>query len=392
MIRAAFGLSEKQHKIVIVRMVTRLSHSKGMLKRSPPETVPLKNIANWKDWNVVPGFVRLQWKRVLDNWHTLEKETEESPYNVVTSGKGKIGIITTGLGKQYYLENKQDVPHLHISFYPLPMQKIRDFVSKLSEVYLIEEGFPYVERYLRGIVPSENLKIHGKLDGTIPLAGELNPDSVAKALAPLSAKSAVEKYDPPKFENIPVRPPQLCKGCPHCDAFDFIRDATAGTDTILSADIGCYALGSLPPYSLPLTLVDMGAAVTIAKGAADIGRKAIGIIGDSTFLHSGVTGLMDCVATNTPVVIMILDNYTTAMTGGQPQLLPSQRLAEIVKAVGVLPENLYELKPVASEHENNVKVLKKCLDTPAPTVIITYRECIVTIRRRALAEKAGGKA
>lgn len=398
MTRAGFGLSERQNKIVVVRMVTRLSHSKGRLKRQSPETVPVKKSANSKEWNVVPAFGKLQWQRVLDNWPALEKETEKSPYNVVValgerSRTERIGVITTGLAREYYLELGKPLPHLHISFYPLPGQKIKNFVSDLSEVYIIEEGYPYLERYLRGIVSPADLKIYGKLDGTFPLAGELNPDIIAKAFAPQADGHFDSAQCPglPKLENIPVRPPQLCQGCPHSGSFEFIKEAVEGTDVILNADIGCYALGSLPPYSLPLTLVDMGASVAMAKGAADLGKKALAIIGDSTFLHSGVTGLMDCVAANAPVTIIILDNYTTAMTGGQPQLLPSQRLAEIVKAVGVLPENLYELKPLAAEHKHNVEVLKKCLNTPAVSVIITRRECIETLRKRNKAKQAEQK-
>lgn len=384
MIRKAFALSEQQNKIVLVRMVTRLSHSKGLLKRASAESPTIKNPADAKDWNVVPAFGKRQWARVLENWPNLENISEASIYNPVFPAEAPTGVITTGLAGQYYLETAQNLPHLHLGFYPLPQKKIRDFVGKLSAVYVLEEGYPYLERYLRGIIPPDNLQIHGKLDGTFPLAGELNPDIVNFS----SLQKTPDNL--PQLENLPLRPPQLCTGCPHCDSFNFIKEAVAGTDAILNADIGCYSLGSLPPFALPLTLVDMGAAIPMAKGASDLGRKALAIIGDSTFLHSGVTGLMDCVSANSPVTIIILDNQTTAMTGGQPQLLPSQRLTEIVKAVGVLPENLHELKLLGSEHNNNVATLKKCLHTPAVSVIIARRECIETARKRVKAQKQSG--
>ena len=199
-----------------------------------------------------------------------------------------------------------DVPHFHIGCYPIPENRLSAFLQTLNEVYVIEEGYPYVERFIRGIIPI-GINIYGKIDNTFNQAGELTPDIIANVLGIKNEKEPLNLT----IENLPPRPPQLCKGCPHADTYTMVKKVYEEyPDLVINADIGCYSLGALPPFSLPITLVNMGASIPMAKGAADCGKKSISIIGDSTFIHSGLTGLVDCVNNATPTTIIVLDNST----------------------------------------------------------------------------------
>lgn len=375
MIRDAYELSEQLFKPVIVRMCTRLSHSKGVLqpRDAQPKVTKAPGVAT--EWNVVPAFAKKGLARALEKHTEAEKLSENSIYNTVNDAKNELGVITTGLAREYFLELEAGLPHLHIGFYPAPSEKIRNFVSKHKKILVLEEGSPYIERFLRGLLPTAQI-IQGKMDNTLPLIGELNSDIIKKALGiPVPSTNMDLNF------TLSNRPPQLCVGCPHRDTFNIIKDAIAGEDVILNADIGCYSLGALPPYGLPITLVDMGASIPMAKGAAQSGKKTLAIIGDSTFLHSGITGLIDCVNINAPVTVLILDNQTTAMTGGQPQLLPSERLTQIAEGIGVPKEHVIEFNPMPKHHQKNVELLKKEMAYAGVSVLIGKRECIETYKR-----------
>lgn len=215
---------------------------------------------------------------------------------------------------------------------------------------VIEEGFPFVERMLTGIL-STSIPVHGKLDKTVPPSGELNPENVREALGlkPKPVKGTVPE--------LPSRPPQLCQGCPHTDTFTALNHAVADfAESIVTSDIGCYALGALPPLSAIETLLCMGASVGMARGASEAGRKnVVATIGDSTFLHSGITGLIDAASTNTPMTLIIMDNSTTAMTGMQDTIVSSPRIRDIVLACGVAPEHLVEIKALHKFDKENTE-------------------------------------
>ncbi len=381
MTKEAFLLSEKLNKIVLIRTCTRLSHSRGILIKNKINEAPCtkKGVADSTCWNVVPFFGKRNWKRVLDEYHLLEQTSENISYNFQNQKKGKTGVITTGLAKEYFEEAKlEDMPHLHIGFYPFPKEKIKKFLEPLKNIYIIEEGYPYLERYLRGIADTK-FHIHGKLNGTFNLQGELTPDTIKKGL------NINDNFIPsllPRLTDLPARPPQLCKGCPHRESFTILKDVLSkNNDLVINSDIGCYSLGSLPPFSLPITLVDMGASISMAKGASDCGKKAIAVIGDSTFFHSGLTGLVDSVANNSNIVIIILDNLTTAMTGGQPQILPSERIKEIVEGIGVDKNHIHTISPILSNRSENIKILEDELNYKNVSVIISKQECIETLRK-----------
>jgi indolepyruvate ferredoxin oxidoreductase alpha subunit len=227
------------------------------------------------------------------------------------------------------------------------------------------------------------LTIHGRLDGTLPRDGELTPDLVAKAFG------FKEEKGPEIPEFLANRPPSMCKGCGHIDTVNALNEALAlfGTGRIFS-DIGCYTLAALPPYNAVNSCVDMGASVTMAKGAADAGLvPAVAFIGDSTFTHSGMTGLLDAVNENSPITVIISDNETTGMTGGQSSAALGH-LENICLGMGVPPEHLRVVTPLKKNHEANVAVIRAELDHPGISVIISRRECIQTATRTKKEKKA----
>jgi indolepyruvate ferredoxin oxidoreductase alpha subunit len=183
--------------------------------------------------------------------------------------------------------------------------------------------------------------------------------------------------------HLPARPPQLCAGCPHSDSFHAITGAIAGfPDAVVTADIGCYTLGALPPYTAIESCVCMGASVGMARGAADAGlHPVVAVIGDSTFLHSGVTPLMDAIAADTPMTLLILDNKTVAMTGGQPTIRPSSGLESLVRGLGVPDDHLHVLDAHPRHTAANTEVMRRAFEHRGLSVIIAVRECIETAKR-----------
>jgi indolepyruvate ferredoxin oxidoreductase alpha subunit len=220
-------------------------------------------------------------------------------------------------------------------------------------------------------------QVRGRLDGTLPRDGELDPDIVAHAFG-LANGNGLEV--PEVVEN---RPPSLCQGCGHIDMYTALNEVAAKyNDARVFADIGCYTLGALPPYAAIDTCVDMGASITMAKGAADAGLfPAIAVIGDSTFTHSGMTGLLDAVNDNNNVVIIISDNETTAMTGGKSA--GTGRIEAICAGIGVHPDHIRTLVPLRKNFDTMVKVIQEEFDYVGVSVIIPRRDCIqVAIRNK----------
>ena len=209
------------------------------------------------------------------------------------------------------------------------------------------------------------------MSGDLPLTGELTPNSVGNAIG-FYFNSSSEIPD-----IVTGRPPQLCEGCAHADLFNAINTLLPEIgDKKVFGDIGCYALGALPPYNTISTLIDMGASITMAKGAADAGLKnVIAVIGDSTFTHSGMTGLLDAVYENTPITVIISDNSAVAMTGTQDSIAVG-RLKNICLGIGVDPKHLITMVPLKKNHDENVKLLKKEVQYKGVSVIISQRPCV----------------
>ncbi len=385
MTREAFDLSERFHVPVLVRLVTRLAHSRAVVRLGDGRAEnPLAKSPDKSGWILLPSNARVQWRKLLDRFGEIEAAIADSRFNVLELGptSGGLGVITTGLARNYFLEHRAALgaspATLHVGAYPFPVAKIRALAARVERLLVIEEGYPFLERYLRGILPPA-LEIQGKLSGQLPLDGELTPDIVGRALG----------REPPRLRTPPAelvvgRPPQLCAGCPHGDTYAALKSVLAAFAVpLVTADIGCYTLGALPPYQAIESCVCMGASVSMAKGAADAGlHPAVAVIGDSTFLHSGVTPLMDVVASQAKMTLIILDNSTVAMTGGQDTLLPSRALREIVLGVGIAAEHFHEVELHARHKDKIAEVIRREIDYAGPSVIIARRECLETAKRK----------
>jgi indolepyruvate ferredoxin oxidoreductase alpha subunit len=415
MARDAFDVSERFSAPVMLRLSTRLSHARAAVKVRPGrERNPLSKAEDSTRWMLLPAFARRNYLSLIGKQDEMGEWSADYRANKLEleGADSSFAVITAGLGGNYYEENLADfaesrggrVPaRFHIGAYPLPADQIRAVCEKAERVIVIEEGQPFIEGKLRGILPPD-LTITGKLDGALDRSGELSPDTVRRGLGlpplpdilsnSLTVKGAQVKFEALDIPVLPGRPPQLCKGCPHGDSYAAIKKAAEGLQSLaITGDIGCYSLGALPPYAVPETIVCMGASVGMARGAADAGLKhVVGVIGDSTFLHSGITGLIDAAAANTPMTLIILDNSTVAMTGCQKTAVPSARLKQIVLGAGVDPAHLLELEAKGQLIEENAAKLRAEIEYGGLSVVIFKRECLEAFRKRQKAVKAEGAA
>jgi indolepyruvate ferredoxin oxidoreductase alpha subunit len=388
MVFDAFEVSEKYKLPVLFRITTRLAHSRASI--SLRAAIPQKSLSLPADplqFVLLPAIARKKYKSLLASYESLKYELRLTKHNNFTDGnKRDLGIITCGIAYNYLLENVGgslgDYPVLKISAYPFPVDLIRDITARCEAILILEEGAPFLEESLRGIL-DDGLKIYGRLDGTVPRDGELNPAIVAKALGfPVSYGQEV----PPLVK---MRPPSFCGGCGHADMFNSLNEAVGpyGKGHVFS-DIGCYTLAALPPYNAINSCVDMGASITMAIGATDAGLfPSVAVIGDSTFTHSGMTGLLDAVVKNSPVTIIISDNSTTGMTGGQ-RSQATGRLEKICEGMGVSREHLRSIVPLRKNLTENIRILKEEIEYKGVSVVIASRECIQTASKRKRSEKA----
>jgi indolepyruvate ferredoxin oxidoreductase alpha subunit len=383
MVADAFELSEKYKVPVMMRITTRLAHSRAsveIINDSFPEkklSLPVDPV----QFVLLPAIARKKYRALLSTYDSIRYDARIEKYNSFSDGTDRTrGIITCGIAYNYLMENLDDsageFPILKIAGYPFPEDLLRDIVNRCSEVLVLEEGYPIIEESLKGIT-GKGIKTHGRLDGTVPRDGELNPSIVARALGfPVSFGKEVPDL-------VKMRAPSFCKGCGHADMFNALIEAVKpfGPGRVFS-DIGCYTLGALPPYNSINSCVDMGASVTMAVGAADAGLfPSVAVIGDSTFTHSGMTGLLDAVSKNSPVTIIISDNSTTGMTGGQKSQATG-RIEQICKGIGVEPEHIKTIIPLRKNHGENVRIMMGEIEYMGVSVIIASRECIQTATRR----------
>ncbi|PIE84580.1 MAG: indolepyruvate ferredoxin oxidoreductase [Bacteroidia bacterium] len=385
----AFDLSERVNAPVVMRITTRMAHSRAgvKLREKVNEQNQLRLPEDKRQFVLLPAIARRNYHRLLGMQDEMVKLAEDSQFNALRLGnKDGIGIITTGIAHNYFLEaiegNFQGMSLLKITQYPLPRRMIESLYNHCSEIIVMEEGYPVVEGLLRGYF-NHGKPIHGRLDGTLPREGELNPNHVAKALG----KPIEEGAKIPDL--VAGRPPALCMGCGHRDVYDALNAALEeyGDGRVFS-DIGCYTLGALPPFNAINSCVDMGASITMAKGAADAGLvPAVAMLGDSTFTHSGMTGLLDAINENSPITVIISDNSTTGMTGGQ-QSAGTGKIEEICLGLGVDPKHIRRMVPLKKHFEENVAIMKEELAYKGLSVLIPERECIQTYARRQRAAKA----
>ena len=405
----AFDVSEKYHVPVIMRFVTRLSHSRAVIHADESKILAQNKLekADRKEWMLLPALARKNYERMIAKQDELVAYTTASKRNplVINAKRKDLAIVTGGLGRNYFLENLEDykaycekkfpgqgIPStLHIGTLPLPLDSLKKLAETAETILVIEEGQPFLEKQLRGVLPQKT-KVVGKFTGLLPRAGELNPDLVRKALGLEPNKTVLTETAgiADACANLPGRPPQLCNGCPHMDSYTSLNNAVAalaekaGKDNVtVNADIGCYALGGAAPLNAAESIVCMGASIGMARGASQAGVKyTFGVIGDSTFLHSGITNLVDCVATKTPVTVVLLDNTIVAMTGCQPTMLPSSQFEPLIKGLGVEPEHIRVLATNPANREANTKVLIEEAEYRGVSVVIMVRECLEAFRIR----------
>ena len=380
-VRYAFDLSESVKLPVLLRLTTRLAHSRaGVEGAATRPQNPFNAPYAPERFVLMPHNARRQYKNLLGMQSQLEEHAESSWLNRLIPGTGSTGVLAFGIAFNYVMEVRQafslDFPLLKIGHYPLPRKKIEALFNSCDTILVAEEGYPVYEELLRGYFGNTHIK--GRLDGTLPRAGELNTDSVALALG-------LTKKEIMPIPGIVVnRPPELCKGCGHRDLYDALNTVMSSHEQHhVFSDIGCYTLGALAPYNAIHTCVDMGASITMAKGAADAWlRPAVAVIGDSTFTHSGMTGLLDAVNDRSPLTVIIADNDTTAMTGGQNSSANGSRLLDICRGLGVEEAHLRTIIPLKSHLAENIAVLREEIAWEGVSVVIAQRECIETAARK----------
>lgn len=376
-----FELSEKLGYPILMRITTRLAHSRsGIIRKPQKQQRPISLPTNRKQFILLPAIARQRYSALLAAQSEFEEQANNSLYNEYIDGVNKkMGIIACGLTFNYLMENFPngcEYPIVKIGQYPLPRKKIERLIDECESILVIEDGYPLVEELLKGYT-GKGIQVKGKLDGTLPRQGELNPNNVGQAFG-----FTLEK-DITIPEVVKMRPPSLCKGCGHIDLYESLVEVLKDYPTArVFSDIGCYTLGALPPYTAIDTCLDMGASITMAKGAADGGlHPSVAVIGDSTFTHSGITGLIDCVNDNSNVTIIIVDNETTAMTGGQTSS-GTGKLEAICQAVGVDENHIHVCEPLKKNIDYIVQLIKKEISHTGVSVIIPRRECIQTLKRK----------
>ena len=383
----AYALSEQLHLPVLMRVVTRLAHSRAGVEITTPITQNALNPDNERThWVLLPGNARRQYASLVEKQPQLQDSAESSPYNKLLSAEGgKIGVVACGIAYNYVMENeplKRGIKVLKVSQYPLPEQAIKALATECDSLLIAEDGQPIVEEQIKSMLGT-GYTIKGRLTGDLPRMGELTPDNVGVALGVSKEQHFTAA------ENVVPRPPALCQGCGHRDVYDALNKVAAEyADARIFGDIGCYTLGALPPFRAIDSCVDMGASITMAKGAADAGLfPAIAVIGDSTFTHSGMTGLLDAINDKSNITVIISDNLTTAMTGGQDSA-GTNKFEAICLGLGVEPEHLHVVTPLPKNMEEITRIIRQEIEYKGVSVIIPRRECIQTLNRKLRQKRA----
>lgn len=370
-VKMAFEISEKYDTPVFIRMTTRVAHSQSLVEIADREPIPLKEYKkDFSKYVMMPGMARKRHIVVEERMKRLQEDCSSFSINRIEEGDKSIGIITSGIVYQYAKEAFPNASFLKLGMiHPLPKKLIEEFASKVEKVYVLEELEPVIEEQIR----SWGIDVIGK--ELFSVQGEYS----AKLIEERIKRVEVQKVS---AENLPMRPPVLCPGCPHRAAYYVIKKLKLH----VMGDIGCYTLGALPPLETVDACVCMGASIGMAHGVAkargkDFAKKTVAVIGDSTFIHSGITGLIDIVYNNGIATVIILDNSTTAMTGHQDhpatgrtikgEPAPVLNLVELVKAVGI--KNVRVVDPF--DLEGSERILREETQKEEPSVIIFKRPC-----------------
>ncbi|MEW5742146.1 MAG: thiamine pyrophosphate-dependent enzyme [Myxococcota bacterium] len=380
--REAFELSERIGVPVLLRLVTRLAHSRAMValaeRRAQNE---------WKYcpdpglYTLIPINARRAYAKLLDKQQALKDWSEAHAANHLTiAGQGKPGIVVSGLGFNYLAEALGErlagFNVLRVGAYPIPVKKMRALLDASSDVTFVEEGYPFIERYVSALGLFTEKPLKGRMTGALPRWGELSPDALKKAFGvPVAPSLSLPGLD----AVLKPRPPRLCDACPHGDSYAAIKEVLAelGPDARVMGDIGCYALGYLPPHQAIHSCLCMGSSIGMAIGAAHAGvRPSMCVIGDGTFTHSGMQPLLDAAHADIDIKVFILDNSIVAMTGGQPTMATDEQVVDLVAGLGVKREHIRVLTPVPQKQKENVAVIKEELAHRGLSVLIARRACV----------------
>jgi indolepyruvate ferredoxin oxidoreductase, alpha subunit len=381
--RLAFQLSEQYDTPVMLRSTTRISHGKSIVELGEPVTgLPEpKLVKNPAKLVMLPGNARVRHPLVEERMTNLAEAGATMPINRLELRDTTIGIITSGVCYQYVREVLPGASTLKLGMvHPLPKELISQFAAKVDKLYVVEELDPFIEEQVKAM----GIAVTGK--DILPVCGELTPGRIRKAFGLPEGIAA-------NPEKLPGRPPNMCPGCPHRGVFYALNQLKA----YVTGDIGCYTLGFMPPLSAMDTCVCMGASIGNATGvvkvvAAEERKKVVAVIGDSTFLHTGINGLMDMVYNNAPATVVILDNRITAMTGRQDNPASGFTLMDdpthridfplLCKALGV--KHVRVVNPF--DLEETRRVLQEEMARPEPSVILTDKPCVL-VKREGVFEK-----
>lgn len=375
----AFEISEKYDTPVMLRLVTRIAHARSLVEEGVRQEIPLKDYEkDIKKYVMMPGNAKGRHVVVEAREKKLKEEIDALGFNRVEMADTKVGVVCSGSAYQYVKEALPNASVLKLGMvYPLPEKLIRDFASKVDQLLVVEELEPFFEDAIKAM----GIPCSGK-DKT-GLQGELFVRKVGRLFG------GENDCGPAETQGVPMRPPVLCPGCPHRAVFYVLKKL----GLTVAADIGCYTLGAMPPLAAVDSVVCMGASIGMALGlekarGRDFAKKTVAVIGDSTFVHSGITGLVDMVYNQGHSTVIIVDNSTTGMTGHQPnpttgfnvrgEIAPQLDVVKLCEAIGVPsvrvvdPFNMKELEQtIMEESEKDV-----------PSVIIARRPCALLVKKK----------
>lgn len=399
MVKSAFEISEKHKTIVLIRTTTRINHQSGMIKLEKFERKPFQR-TKWSevggDYFTVGEEARKNKFKLLDKVKKLESEFEDSKFNKIIRGDGDIGILTSGVGYCYSVDASKKLgikPHILKlgTTFPLPKNKIIEFMKNLKTLIVVEELSPYLEHAAKRFAYDSGLdiKIIGKDSGHFSEAMEYNVPIVVKGISSALGLPVQVDYDTVitranELKSIlPNRMPCFCAGCPHRATLWALQQAMRGRSVVFNNDIGCYSMAYFPPLNLSVSLLSMGSTMGLSAGMSQVLEDTVlSMVGDSTFFHAALPGLVNAVYHNLNYTLVILDNEVTAMTGqqthpgtpeehGMPEGKNRINLEEVCKAIGVSQLSVIDSYDV----KNNISVFKEAFDHQGPSVIISRRSC-----------------
>ena len=392
MIRDAFEYSEKYHTPVLFRPTTRVCHAYASIE--VPDSYSPKEyegfVKDSRKWVIFPRLSYINHGMIEDRNVKLGQDLSEYRFNTVT-GNGTRAVVTSGVSFAYVrecMDDRQDVRLIRVATaFPFPEDFMTDALDRVNEVLCIEELSPYVEEQILKTAGRRklNINVHGKLDGTVPHNGEMSTELVSEILSKyLNADFSRPCIDTSDMPEPPLRPPVLCAGCPHRASFYAVKKAMTGRKAYYCGDIGCYTLGNAMPLDMVDTCLCMGAGITMAQGFAHTDKDAVcfAFVGDSTFFASGMTGVVNAVYNEADIILCVLDNSTTAMTGHQPHpgtgrnmmgdIVDKVDIAKVLEGIGV--KSVVTVDPL--DLERSVNAVKQAAGLKGVRAIIFKSPCI----------------